>query len=385
MLMSLRSNESLKVQDVGDDGDGTKGNDLSSERYLPQRETKDDKDLFKWRKRQKNNEEGDRETGIPFCYKYDNYQQRRRLEAEYSIDPKYLERHLASGAIKSNTAVNWRMRTILLDWLVEVNASERLFPETLFLGANIIDRFLQEKPLSRRQLQLVGSACMWIASKYCDVRPIGTDTFYELSDGYCKCKDIVRVETTVLNTLRWKIAAPTTYDFLMHLLDLTTMKMTSPVKDKFKSKGKKKEEKKEDDEDEDITSTLYDFANYVAELALLDKVLLIYTPSQQALASLYVAMAHVVLLKVEPMTKGRRKITTNVRMKFVDVCMRLPPFARPLTDDEMKTVYDCSKRMLVLLKDATISSLVAVYEKYSSRKRKRVAEIEPLDRLPPMA
>jgi hypothetical protein len=347
---------------------------------LPRRETNDNKDLFKWRKRQKKNEEMDGESDIPFCYKYDNYLQRRRMEAEYSIDPKYLERHLARGAITSDLAVNWRMRSILLDWLVEVIASERLFPETLFLGVNILDRFLQETPVSRRKLQIVGSACMWIASKYCDVRPIGADTFSDASDGYCKCRDIIRVEKIVLDTLRWKIAAPTTYDFLMHLLDWMTM--ASPVKEKIEN-NRKKEEDEEDDED--IIASLYDFANYVAELALLDEVLIVYTPSQQALASLYVAIAHIVSLKVEHKAKGRRKMTTDVRMKFVDVCMSLPTFVCPLTKDEMHTVYACSKRMLTLLKDATLSNLVAVYEKYSSRKRKRVSEIEPLDILPPMA
>ena len=47
------------------------------------------------------------------------------------------------------------MRAILIDWLVEVHQKFKLLPDTLFLTVNIIDRFLQKKSVTRKNLQLV--------------------------------------------------------------------------------------------------------------------------------------------------------------------------------------------------------------------------------------
>ena len=55
---------------------------------------------------------------------------------------------------------------ILVDWLVEVHLKFKLMPETLFLTHNLIDRFLEKKAVSRKNLQLVGVTAMLMASKY---------------------------------------------------------------------------------------------------------------------------------------------------------------------------------------------------------------------------
>ena len=58
------------------------------------------------------------------------------------------------------------MRSILIDWLVEVHHKFELMPETLYLTINIVDRFLSMKVVPRRELQLVGISSMLLASKY---------------------------------------------------------------------------------------------------------------------------------------------------------------------------------------------------------------------------
>lgn len=62
--------------------------------------------------------------------------------------------------------INAKMRSILVDWLIEVHRKFELMPETLYLTINIVDRFLSVKSVSRRELQLVGISSMLIASKY---------------------------------------------------------------------------------------------------------------------------------------------------------------------------------------------------------------------------
>ncbi len=41
------------------------------------------------------------------------------------------------------------MRSILIDWLVEVHLKFKLLPETLFMTINLIDRYLTEVQVSR--------------------------------------------------------------------------------------------------------------------------------------------------------------------------------------------------------------------------------------------
>ena len=66
----------------------------------------------------------------------------------------------------SQPDINAKMRSILVDWLIEVHRKFELMPETLYLTLNIVDRFLSVKAVPRRELQLVGISSMLIASKY---------------------------------------------------------------------------------------------------------------------------------------------------------------------------------------------------------------------------
>lgn len=60
--------------------------------------------------------------------------------------------------------ITYNMRTILVDWLVEVAQEYKLQTETLYLGINYIDRFLSYMSVVRGKLQLVGTAAMYIAA-----------------------------------------------------------------------------------------------------------------------------------------------------------------------------------------------------------------------------
>ena len=60
--------------------------------------------------------------------------------------------------------ITFPMRAILVDWLVEVSEEYKLRTETIFLAVNYIDRFLSYMSVQRARLQLVGTACMFIAA-----------------------------------------------------------------------------------------------------------------------------------------------------------------------------------------------------------------------------
>lgn len=58
------------------------------------------------------------------------------------------------------------MRTVLLDWIVDIHLKFKMFPQTLFIVAAIIDRYLAQKNAIREELQLIGAAALFIAAKY---------------------------------------------------------------------------------------------------------------------------------------------------------------------------------------------------------------------------
>lgn len=58
------------------------------------------------------------------------------------------------------------MRTILVDWLIEVQENFELFHETLYLGVKLVDLYLSRKEVKREYLQLVGATSLLIAAKF---------------------------------------------------------------------------------------------------------------------------------------------------------------------------------------------------------------------------
>ena len=56
------------------------------------------------------------------------------------------------------------MRSILVDWMVEVAEEYNLERETFCLAVTYVDRFLSLMAVARGKLQLVGAAAMFIAA-----------------------------------------------------------------------------------------------------------------------------------------------------------------------------------------------------------------------------
>ena len=107
----------------------------------------------------------ERDADDPLCatdYVQDMYQHFRGKEADTSVRPTFME---------NQPHINERMRSILIDWLVEVHLKFKLVPETLYLTTNLIDRYLERQEVSRPKLQLVGVTSLLIASKYEEIYP----------------------------------------------------------------------------------------------------------------------------------------------------------------------------------------------------------------------
>lgn len=58
------------------------------------------------------------------------------------------------------------MRSLLIDWMVEVQESFELNHETLYLAVKIVDLYLSKELISKDSLQLLGAAALFISSKF---------------------------------------------------------------------------------------------------------------------------------------------------------------------------------------------------------------------------
>jgi cyclin B len=111
-----------------------------------------------------------------------------------------------------------RMRGVLVDWLVEVHWKFKLYPETLFLTVNLLDRFLSAKPnVARNQLQLVGITCLLLAAKYEDIYAPEIKDIVHICDKTYKKDEILSMEVLILNTLGFRITSPSALLFLLRM------------------------------------------------------------------------------------------------------------------------------------------------------------------------
>lgn len=154
----------------------------------------------------------ERDSNDPLCatdYVQDMYAHFRTNEISTSVRPIYMERQ---------GHINERMRSILVDWLVEVHLKFKLVPETLYLTINLIDRYLEQREVSRPKLQLIGVTALLIASKYEEIYPPELrDLVYICDRAYSK-NEILQMEETILKTLEYQITIPSAHAFLVRYL-----------------------------------------------------------------------------------------------------------------------------------------------------------------------
>ncbi|KAF2089004.1 A/B/D/E cyclin [Saccharata proteae CBS 121410] len=132
----------------------------------------------------------------------------KELEITTMANPCYMD---------NQGELEWKMRGILVDWLLEVHSRFRLLPETLFLAVNIIDRFLSRKVVQLDRLQLVGVTAMFIASKYEEVLSPHVQNFRHVADDGFTEDEILSAERFVLAALDYDLSYPNPMNFLRRI------------------------------------------------------------------------------------------------------------------------------------------------------------------------
>jgi len=185
----------------------------------------------------------------------------RRIEPQFKVDRNYLNQQ---------AEINDKMRGILIDWLVEVHLKFKLMPETLFITINLIDRYLMKRAVPRKNLQLVGVTAMLLASKYEEIWAPEVKDFIYISDKAYTRQQILHMEKSMLNVLKFNLTVPTSFTFLNRYLKASGEDATAAT-------------------NRASTSQLSTMALYLTELTLPNTAFLDFPCSLIAASSVYVA------------------------------------------------------------------------------------------------
>ncbi|XP_050521594.1 cyclin-A2 [Daktulosphaira vitifoliae] len=121
------------------------------------------------------------------------------------------------GYMRRQPDVTYSMRAILIDWLVEVAQEYKLQNETLYLAVSFIDRFLSLMSVVRAKLQLLGTAAMFVASKYEEIYPPDVSEFVYITDDTYTKKQVLKMEQLILKVLGFDVSNPTIIIFVTHI------------------------------------------------------------------------------------------------------------------------------------------------------------------------
>ncbi|XP_076931307.1 putative cyclin-B3-1 [Bidens hawaiensis] len=222
-----------------------------------------------------------------------------------------------------------QMRGILINWLIEVHLKFDLMQETLYLMVTLFDFYLSAVKIKKSEMQLVGLTSLLLASKYEDFwHPQVMELISISAETYTR-EQVLRMETTILQTLNFRLHLPTPYVFMLRFLRA--------------AQGGKKFE---------------NLAYFLIELCLVEYDALHYKPSLLCASAIYVARC----------------------------TLQLTPAWTPLLCKHSKyhefQIRDCADMILGFHQAASKSVLRVTYDKYTSSKNCKVALIKPLDKLP---
>ncbi|DBB06239.1 TPA: hypothetical protein ACH3X3_009782 [Trebouxia sp. C0006] len=197
---------------------------------------------------------------------------RNLYETELSLlaDPDYMQNHGADHQPKNY--IDQSMRMIVISWLVEVACEYELHQETLFLAAALLDRYMSlAKAVSRSNLQLISVACMLVAAKHEEERHPSVQDFTSIADNCFLAGDLLKMESVVLQSLAFRINAPTSCTFLSMF-----------------------------QQGINLSPKAHAMATFFTELALLEYAVLNFPPSVVAAASVLLAQSYDNLFTAAP-------------------------------------------------------------------------------------
>lgn len=127
----------------------------------------------------------------------------------------------ASTAVGTESAGWWNgklttmHRFLVLDWLMELSNNFRLHRQTYHMAVSMIDRMVMGSPgITKKELQLLSIACLYVASKVEEPLPPPMPDFLIAAPAGTDKHDIVAVELQVMQALAWTPSRATVFQWV---------------------------------------------------------------------------------------------------------------------------------------------------------------------------
>lgn len=117
----------------------------------------------------------------------------------------------------SKHKITEKMRTRMVDWMIEVLSNYHCEENSFFEAINIMDRYFAsaESSLLPDELHLIGVTSMFMASKYHDIYPLRLKTVQEkIAHGKLSSEEIKNKEEEIERSLNYSIGKPSIWDFI---------------------------------------------------------------------------------------------------------------------------------------------------------------------------
>ncbi|CAF4854817.1 unnamed protein product [Pieris macdunnoughi] len=270
-------------------------------------------------------------------YRQDIYDYMREIEVKNRANPRYM---------RKQPDITQVMRSILIDWLVEVCDEYNQQSETLHLAVSYVDRFLSYMSVVRTKLQLVGTAATYIASKYEEVYPPEVSEFVYITDDTYTKKEVLRMEHLILKVLSFDLSTPTSLAFL-------SLYCISNA----------------------LSKKIFHLAAYIAELSLLESdPYLQFRPSIIAASALATAR-HCLLCERQDCSIRTGEEDQGLRPQCANIAW--PAALAQSTGYAVRELEPCARELARTHAHAAAQSYRAIPDKYSNNKYDAVSTIAP--------
>ena len=134
------------------------------------------------------------------------------VEEERGISPKPDYKYMSR-----QSEINDKMRSILVDWLIDVHFKFGFTDETLFMTISIIDRYLSICQITRTNFQLLGITALMIACKHEEIDLPKIEDFIYITDNAYVKSEVIKMENDVLSKLNFSFLYPSPIKFFEYL------------------------------------------------------------------------------------------------------------------------------------------------------------------------
>ena len=180
------------------------------------------------------------------------------LKEQFSNKKKFKPEY---NYMNSQTEINEQMRSILVDWIIDVHGKFGFTDETLYMTVLIIDRYSSIKKITRNEYQNLGISALMISCKHEEINVPKVEDFIYITDNAYNKEEVFTMEQNILNGLNYDLLYPSPIKFFEYL----SLKFNFDKKQFF-------------------------FGKYLMETFLINLIWIKYSPSIIACAAAYIVM-----------------------------------------------------------------------------------------------